>query len=72
VDDFRAGELPRGAEPRPEAGYRSFISVSVFCGEQNLCMLSVNAPEAHAFDKTDLNVMRAMAQLLGANLVDRR
>jgi GAF domain-containing protein len=72
VDDVRAGELPRGAEPRPGAGYRSFISVSVFCGEQNLGMLSVDAPEPHAFDETDLNVMRAMAQLLGAGLVDRR
>ena len=72
VDDVRAGELPRGAEPRPGAGYRSFISISVFCGEQNLGMLSVDAPEANAFDETDLNVMRAMAQLLGAGLVDRR
>jgi GAF domain-containing protein len=72
VDDVRAEPLPRGAEPRPGASYRSFISVSVFCGEQNLGMLSVDAPEAHAFDETDLNVMRAMAQLLGAGLVDRR
>ena len=72
VDDVRAETLPRGAEPRPGAGYRSFISVAVFCGEQNLGMLSVDAPEAHAFDETDLNVMRAMAQLLGAGLVDRR
>jgi hypothetical protein len=72
VDDVRAEPLPRGAEPRPGAGYRSFISVSVFCGEQNLGMLSVDAPEANAFDETDLNVMRAMAQLLGAGLVDRR
>jgi GAF domain-containing protein len=72
VDDVRAEGLPRGAEPRPGATYRSFISVSVFCGEQNLGMLSVDAPEPHAFDETDLNVMRAMAQLLGAGLVDRR
>jgi GAF domain-containing protein len=72
VEDVRAEELPRGAEPRPGAGYRSFISVSVFCGDQNLGMLSVDAPEPHAFDETDLNVMRAMAQLLGAGLVDRR
>ena len=72
VDDVRAGELPRGAEPRPGAGYRSFISVAVFCGEQNLGMLSVDAPEPGAFDDTDLNVMRAMAQLLGAGLVDHR
>ena len=72
VDDVRAEALPRGAEPRPGASYRSFISVSVFCGEQNLGMLSVDAPEPHAFDDTDLNVMRAMAQLLGAGLVDRR
>jgi GAF domain-containing protein len=72
VDDVRGEELPRGAEPRPGAGYRSFISVAVFCGDQNLGMLSVDAPEPHAFDDTDLNVMRAMAQLLGAGLVDRR
>jgi hypothetical protein len=72
VDDVHAEALPRGAEPRPGASYRSFISVSVFCGEQNLGMLSVDAPESHAFDETDLNVMRAMAQLLGAGLVDRR
>jgi GAF domain-containing protein len=72
VDDVRGEELPRGAEPRPGASYRSFISVAVFCGEQNLGMLSVDAPEPHAFDDTDLNVMRAMAQLLGAGLVDHR
>src|SRR5215213_3603970 len=72
VDDVRAEELPRGAEPRPGATYRSFISVAVFCGEQNLGMLSVDAPEPSAFDETDLNVMRAMAQLIGAGLVDRR
>jgi GAF domain-containing protein len=72
VDDVRADELPRGAEPHPGAGYRSFISISVFSGQLNLGMLSVDAPEPHAFDETDLNVMRAMAQLLGAGLVDRR
>ena len=72
VDDVRAEELPRGAEPRPGATYRSFISVAVFCADQDLGMLSVDAPEPHAFDETDLNVMRAMAQLLGAGLVDRR
>jgi GAF domain-containing protein len=72
VDDVRAEELPRGAEPRPGATYRSFISVAVFCADQDLGMLSVDAPEPHAFDDTDLNVMRAMAQLLGAGLVDRR
>jgi hypothetical protein len=72
VDDVRAETLPRGAEPRPGASYRSFISVAVFCAEENLGMLSVDAPEPYAFDETDLNVMRAMAQLLGAGLVDRR
>ena len=71
VDDVRAETLPRGAEPRPGATYRSFISVAVFCGEQRFGMLSVDAPEPFAFDETDLNVMRAMAQLLGAGLVDR-
>jgi GAF domain-containing protein len=71
VDDVRAETLPRGAEPRPGATYRSFISVAVFCGGESLGMLSVDAPEPSAFDETDLNVMRAMAQLLGAGLVDR-
>jgi GAF domain-containing protein len=71
VDDVRAETLPRGAEPRPGATYRSFISVAVFCADENLGMLSVDAPEPFAFDETDLNVMRAMAQLLGAGLVDR-
>jgi len=71
VDDVRAETLPRGAEPRPGATYRSFISVAVFCAEEDLGMLSVDAPEPYAFDETDLNVMRAMAQLLGAGLVDR-
>jgi hypothetical protein len=71
VDDVRAETLPRGAEPRPGATYRSFISVAVFCAEENLGMLSVDAPAPYAFDETDLNVMRAMAQLLGAGLVDR-
>jgi hypothetical protein len=33
-------------------------------------MLTVDAPEPGAFDETDLNVMRALAQLLGAGLVD--
>jgi hypothetical protein len=32
-------------------------------------MLTVDAPEPAAFDETDLNVMRALAQLLGAGLV---
>jgi hypothetical protein len=72
VDDVRAETLPRGAEPRPGATYRSFISVAVFCADEDLGMLSVDAPEPFAFDETDLNVMRAMAQLLGAGLVDRR
>jgi GAF domain len=71
VDDVRGETLPHGAEPRPGATYRSFISVAVFCAEENLGMLSVDAPEPYAFDETDLNVMRAMAQLLGAGLVDR-
>jgi GAF domain len=71
VDDVRAEPLPRGAEARPGATYRAFISVAVFCGERNFGMLTVDAPEPAAFDETDLNVMRSMAQLLGAGLVDR-
>jgi len=69
IDDILSEPLPPGVEPRPGASYRSFISVAVFCGEQNFGMLTVDAPEPAAFDETDLNVMRALAQLLGAGLV---
>ncbi len=69
VDDTLSEPLPPGVDPRPGAQYRSFISVAVFCGEQNFGMLTVDAPEPSAFDETDLNVMRALAQLLGAGLV---
>jgi GAF domain-containing protein len=72
VDDTLSEPLPPGVEPRPGAEYRSFISVAVFCGEQNFGMLTVDAPEPSAFDETDLNVMRALAQLLGAGLVGGR
>jgi GAF domain len=69
IDDVLSEPLPPGVEARPGASYRSFISVAVFCGEQNFGMLTVDAPEPAAFDETDLNVMRALAQLLGAGLV---
>ncbi len=69
VDDILSEPLPPGVDARPGAEYRSFISVAVFCGEQNFGMLTVDAPEPSAFDETDLNVMRALAQLLGAGLV---
>jgi GAF domain-containing protein len=69
VDDVLSEPLPPGVEARPGASYRSFISVAVFCGEQTFGMLTVDAPEPAAFDETDLNVMRALAQLLGAGLV---
>ncbi len=72
VDDTLSEPLPPGVDPRPGAQYRSFISVAVFCGEQNFGMLTVDAPEPSAFDETDLNVMRALAQLLGAGLVGAR
>jgi GAF domain-containing protein len=71
VDDVVADDLPAPLRARPNAGYRAFISVAVFCGNQEFGMLTVDAPEAYAFDDTDLNVLRAMAQLLGAGLVER-
>ncbi|HEV8649148.1 MAG TPA: GAF domain-containing protein [Actinomycetes bacterium] len=70
VEDVHAEALPPGVQPKPTSKYRSFISVAVFCGEQSFGMLSVDAPLPHAFDETDLNVVRAMAQLLGAGLVE--
>jgi GAF domain-containing protein len=70
VDDTGDASVPASLRPRPNAGYRAFISVAVFCGEQDFGMLTVDAPEPYAFDDTDLNVLRAMAQLLGAGLVE--
>jgi hypothetical protein len=71
VHDVEAEGVPPGVRPRPGTQYRSFISLAVFCGDQDFGMLTVDAPEPHAFDETDLNVMRAMAQLLGTGLVER-
>ena len=71
VDDIGHERLPPWMRPRPNAGYRAFISMAVFSGDQDFGMLTVDAPEPYAFDDTDLNVLRAMAQLLGAGLVER-
>jgi transcriptional regulator with GAF, ATPase, and Fis domain len=71
VDDIHAETVPHGVQVRPGSRYRSFISIAVFCGEDDFGMLTVDAPEPYAFDETDVNVMRAMAQLLGTGLVER-
>jgi GAF domain-containing protein len=66
VEDLDAERLPPGVYRRPGRGYRSFLSVAVFSGERDYGLLTVDAPEADAFSETDLEVMRALAQLLGA------
>jgi GAF domain-containing protein len=71
VDDTESEAVPEAVPARPGSQYRSFISLAVFCGDQDFGMLTVDAPEPGAFDETDLNVMRAMAQLLGTGLVER-
>jgi hypothetical protein len=71
VDDVTQEQVPEPLRARPNAGYLAFISVAVFCADREFGMLTVDAPEAYAFDDTDLNVLRAMAQLLGAGLVER-
>src|SRR4029450_2693275 len=38
IDDVRADELPRGAEPRPGGGDPAFISVAVVCGQRGLVL----------------------------------
>jgi GAF domain-containing protein len=68
VEDLDAERLPPGVYRRPGGGYRSFMSVAVFSGERDYGLLTVDAPEADAFTETDLEVMRALAQLLGAGL----
>jgi len=67
VEDLGAERLPPGVYPRP-GGYRSFVSVAVFSGEREYGLLTVDAPEPRAFSETDLEVMRALAQLLGAGI----
>jgi hypothetical protein len=64
VHDVESEAVPPGAQARP--------GIAVFCADDDFGMLTVDAPEPHAFDETDLNVMRAMAQLLGTGLVERR
>jgi hypothetical protein len=68
IDDLNAEQLPPGVERRPSAGYESFISVAVFSGQRDFGLLTVDATEPSAFGDVDLEIMRALAQLLGAGL----
>jgi GAF domain-containing protein len=68
IDDLHAERLPPGVLQYPSAGYQAFISVAVFSGQRNFGLLTVDAPEAYAFTEVDPQIMRALAQLLGAGL----
>jgi hypothetical protein len=72
VDDLQTAAPYDGFRRFSGPGYRSFISVAVFSGEKELGMLTVDATEPFAFDVSDRETMRAMAQLLGAGLVERK
>jgi len=68
IDDLTAGRLPPGVQRHPSSGYESFISVAVFSGRRDFGLFTVDAPEAYAFGEVDVEIMRALAQLLGAGL----
>ncbi len=66
VEDVQAP--PSDVNIRPEAGYRTFLAVAVYAADKNFGMLTVDAPEPGTLDSGDVDVARALAQLLGAGL----
>lgn len=59
---------PRGVSVRPDAPYRTFLSVPVYGGTRSFGMLSIDAPDRGALNESDLDIATALAQLLGAGL----
>lgn len=59
---------PRGVSVRPDATYRTFLSVAVYGGGPSLGMLAVDAPEPNSLNESDLDIATALALLLGAGL----
>jgi transcriptional regulator with GAF, ATPase, and Fis domain len=59
---------PEGWDASKARDYKTFISVSVTAGDYAYGMLTLDAPEAGALTKADLNMLRLMAQALAAAL----
>lgn len=62
---------PAGVEIGPHAEYSTFLSVAVYAGGDSFGLLTVDAVEVGDLDDGDVDVARALAQLLGVGLALR-
>lgn len=65
VDDVAASPM---VTPSPGAGYETVAAVAVTAGSWPLGMLTVDAPRAGTLDQSDVELLRVLANLLGAGL----
>jgi 4-amino-4-deoxy-L-arabinose transferase-like glycosyltransferase len=65
VDDVAASPM---VTPSPGAGYATVAAVAVTAGSWPLGMLTLDAPVAGELDQSDVELMRVLANLLGAGL----
>ena len=56
--------------PSPGSGYRSVIAASVRAGAEPLGLLTVDVPVANGLTDTHVEIVRVLANLLGAGLAD--
>jgi hypothetical protein len=65
VDDIAASPM---VTPSPGAGYRTVVAVAVTAGSLPLGLLTVDAPRPGDLGPTDVELLRVLANLLGAGL----
>ncbi len=65
VDDVAAHPM---VTPSEYAGYRTVIAVAVTAGERRLGLLTVDAPLPGDLTRTDVELVRVLANLLGSGL----
>ncbi|HET8616297.1 MAG TPA: GAF domain-containing protein [Actinomycetales bacterium] len=65
VDDVASSPM---VTPSPGAGYATVAAVAVTAGSWPLGMLTVDAPVAGELDQSDVELLRVLANLLGAGL----
>jgi hypothetical protein len=65
VDDVEASPM---VTPSPGAGYRTVVAVAVTAGSLPLGLLTVDAPRPGDLGPTDVELLRVLANLLGAGL----
>jgi hypothetical protein len=65
VDDVESSPM---VTPSPGAGYRTVAAVAVTAGSWPLGMLTVDAPVPGSLDQSDVELLRVLANLLGAGL----